>query len=430
MSFGINEVNSYKITIFFAYFLAISGFFYLFRQTNRFLALIGSLIYGLTPYVFLNIFVRGALGETISMSFMPWALVGILERRKILTVLSLSFILISHNFLGILFLFFLILFLLWNKRLNIFTVTTILLSLGLSAFFLLPMIFERQYIVSGANNNFTFNYQEHFLYLRQLLYGKWDYWYSIPGPNDGMSFQLGFANIIILILSISTIIYRKKINNLFYLTVIYIGSCILTQGFSFPLWKLIRPLQIVQFPWRFLFITTIISPLLFFENASYWINKKRTITLAVSIVIIIFALINVRNYRRPMDFQSPEKYNVYLDLYTNKTTTAIREEISPKWTLKEKFAGDISSRFTIFPANTNLFTIRKNYFPTWKLIDLSKNIVIPIEPDADGNITAKLSEGTYLLKNGQTPLEIISNYISLFSLLVLFAPSLLRVANR
>lgn len=444
LSFGLNERDAYKIVIFLSYFAGVLGFYFLNKNKNKFIAFISAMLYGLTPYLFLNIFVRGAFGEIVAMAIIPWLIYAFKSHKKILSVITLSALLLSHNFLGPIFLAFLIVYLVWTRNFNKNSLFGIIFALGLSAFFLLPMFFEKQYIVSGANNNFTFDYRQHFIYPQQLLYGKWDYWYSNPGPGDGMSFQLGFANILIIFLSALYLLIRKKGRELLFLFLATIFTLFLIVIYSQPLWQLITPLQIIQFPWRFLFLTTLLFPLMFsqiFNNSKIknFIFKSKIIPL----LLLLLAFYNTRNYRRPMEFQGPEKYQQWLDIYDHKTTTASRDEVSPKWTTKEKFTGasihssDKNTKINYLNKNSSdidfniestssstPITVLKNYFPGWSLINTDSKKTIEIFPDSDGNIQAQVSSGNYQLSYRGTKLQHLSNYLSLFTLVILLISSI------
>jgi hypothetical protein len=144
-----------------------------------------------------------------------------------------------------------------------------------------------------------------------------------------------------------------------------------------------------------------------------------------------------------MEFQGPKGYQQWLDIYDHKTTTASRDEISPKWTLTEKLTGGsvvignltenivINSTspeniyFTVSKLSKPAWvTILKNYFPGWKLSNLSSHVSIPLAPDKIGNITALLSDGSYRLNYVGTDIQHLSNFISIFTLLFLLVSSI------
>jgi len=215
----------------------------------------------------------------------------------------------------------------------------------------------------------------------------------------------------------------------------------LTLGYSEIVWQLIPPLQALQFPWRLLFIPLLICPLILFEIFLNLPKLNLYIKYVSVIFLIVLALFNVRNYRRPMEQINFQKYQeIYLD-ESQKTTTSSRAEISPIWSpLPKKNASRViiqktgqeipvglkpnSLSFTIneSPATTEII-IYKNYFPGWRLVNIKNNQDFPTNPDQDGNVTAIIPNGHYLYKYGQTKIENISNLISIssFGLLLLIS---------
>lgn len=414
--FTHNEIILYKIVVFLSYFLGVFGFYFCFRKKNRFLALTTAILYGCTPYFFLNLFVRGALGEALAMGLLPWVYYFFSNKKYLLSSVSLAFLLTAHNFVGFIFLAFIIVYLIWSGKFNRHTFLSLLLGLGLSAFFVIPMILEKNLIISGATNNFTFNYQEHFLYWKQLIYSKWDYWYSLPGPKDGLSFQLGFANLLILIITPFAFLKSKNKKAFSFWLIALVGSIFLTLIQSQFIWKIISPLQIIQFPWRFLFLISFIFPIIFFK-ISTGLKISKVIIYPFAVFLVILSFINVRNYRRPMDFVDNTRFQSLLKDNQFKTTTAIREEIAPKWSLTEKFNALNKLSFTVQKTEQTIINI--NYFPGLCLLEEKTKKCQSISPDKDGNISAYLNPGNYTLYYRGTTIEFISNLISLASLLIL-----------
>jgi hypothetical protein len=419
---NISVANSYKIVMFLGYYLGVLGFYFLLKSKNKFFGIVSAMIFGLTPYLFLNIFVRGAIGEILAIGFMPWILYAFSKKKFILSSLTLSFILISHNFLGLLFLVFLIVYLIWIKQFSKNTIFSIIISIGISSFFLIPMLFENKLVQSGAYHDYTFDYREQFLYPFQLIYSKWDYWYSNPGPNDGMSFQLGFANIIIIVVSLITIFIIKNKSKLIFLTLSIIFSIFLTLIYSQLIWNYIPPLQVAQFPWRFLFMVCLISPLLYFEIVNNLYHRYPNLVKVISVCIILLALFNTRNYRRPMKFQNNDEFQILLNTYNYKTTTAARGEVAPIWSPIEKYSATTKFSFEIVKESNLILNI--NYFPGFSLINENTNQKVLILPNKDGNIISSLTSAKYKLKYTGTKLENYSNIISLSSIVLLLLISI------
>jgi hypothetical protein len=427
VALGLSEVNTYKLILLLSYFFGTFGFYLLFHRRNQLLALIAGLLYGLTPYYFLDIFIRGALGEVVALAIIPWIFYAFSHQKKLFSAITFSLLLISHNLLGFFFIPVLLVYLYSYQLLNRRSLISLLLALGLSSFFLLPAIIEKNLITSGFKNSYTFNYSDHFLFPRQLLYGKWDYWYSLPGPNDGLSFQLGFTNILICFISLFSLIFTKN-KKILLLLILFFISLFFTLDYSRFIWQWFKPMQIIQFPWRFLFIPVAIFPLLFFES----FPKTSPTPNLFAVFLFLLALFNTRNYRRPLIFISLAELQSRFNLNYPKTTTAVREEISPRWVTREKYFGgqlinsqtnekisDISNGSIFSVSQKTSVVIRKNYFPGWQLTKLPLGKTINYSPDFDGNISAVLENGRYRLQYTGTLIEKFADLISLLSLIFL-----------
>jgi hypothetical protein len=72
-----------------------------------------------------------------------------------------------------------------------------LLGLGLSAFIWAPALAARQYAAINRAVEGYGRYSNHFVYLHQLFYSPWGYGLSVPGPEDGMSFALGWSHLLL-----------------------------------------------------------------------------------------------------------------------------------------------------------------------------------------------------------------------------------------
>lgn len=441
----IGPVWAVKTLIILSYLLGGLGIYASFGKKNSFIGFGLAIIYLMTPYQFLNIFVRGALGEILAMGIMPWAIYTFdLLRQKNATLkwyspLPLGLLLIAHNFLGLLFGIFLLGYTLFQKENKKPLFISLLVSFSLAAFFFIPMLTERSFLYSLSNQFYTFRYDQHFVYLKQLLYGKWDYWYSVPGDTDGMSFQLGVAQMILSGLGILSIVFTKKINwSKYYLVIAYLGSIFLMTSRSFLIWEKVAILQTIQFPWRLLFMGTILTPVLGFAFLSR-VKSTKLKNIAI-VLLIVLSFINVRNYRRPMKQLSASEYTDLYLLNTGKSTTTFRTEILPKWSVpNERYKSEeiqVNSGNMILDSlsydslslsvkinnkpdeSVGRVTVLRNYYPAWKLyIDGQKKDIL--ETTSEGMITFSPELGThqYLLKMKSTRIEVIANLITLGSII-------------
>ncbi len=446
LSVVLGAMWSLKATTIASYILGGLGMYLLLASRGRSFGLFGALIFLLTPYQFLNIFVRGTIGETLAIGLMPWVLYSYQNLKKNNNKLRwyhplpLAGVLLAHNFLGILFAAFLLGYMLMDRSSLKRSLASLFISLGLSAFFVLPMILQKNLLYSFEYKDLTFRFDQHFVTLKQLLYSKWEYWYSVPGDNDGMSFQLGIAQLILAILGIIVILVKSRTPGNLYLVLAYLGTVFLMHGKSYFIWNSLPLLQSVQFPWRFLFMPLILTPMLSVIILN--LVKPKKLRYFFMLLFVVLAFINIRNYRNPQQFLDNKEFTDLYRLYYNKTSTTFRTEILPKWSVPhERYKTDEilvnSGNMTIDalthdPLKINItinnkpdssegrVTILRNYYPGWR-VTMDNGKKIEVKPTEDGMIMLKPELGVhnYEIKMSSTPVEIFSNTASLLSILTL-----------
>lgn len=453
LSYFIGVVWSLKTITIISYAAGGVGVYYLLKSSGELIAGFAAIIYLLTPYQLVNIFVRGTLGETMALGVIPWVLLSFANlstqnsKLRYFHPLPLAILLCVHNFLGVLFAVFMVGYALTQKSIKK-SLFSLGISFALAAFFLIPMITERPLLYSYSHPDLNFRFDQHFATFKQLLYSKWGYWYSVPGDDDGMSFQLGFAQIAISLIGSLLILLKSRSAKNLYLISAYFGSIYLMTARSFWIWSLVPILQIVQFPWRFLFMPAILTVLFIPTIFKALPNSK--FQKIFMILILSLAVFNVRNYTRPMKFFSDKEFTDLYRLYLNKTSTTFRSEILPKWSTEfERYKSDEllvnSGNMTIDnltytplelrvsinnkPDNSPAqVTILRNYFPSWVMkMDGHKSVVL--SPTSEGMIkfSPELGVHQYHLAVGSTVIEKLSNLTSLLSLVYL---GYLWLANR
>ena len=111
-----NAFTAYHIVMAIAVFAGASGVYFLSKEItkNRQYAFIASVFYLLTPYLYVNLYVRGDLSEFLGMMLCPWPLFFILKIKEYITAdkplyflvggtsVSLAAIVYSHPFAGLL----------------------------------------------------------------------------------------------------------------------------------------------------------------------------------------------------------------------------------------------------------------------------------------------------------------------------------------
>ena len=171
--------------------------------------MLDKIIYLFTPYRAVDLYVRGAIGELLSFVFMPLVLgtlVDVIREKKIKNSiffgLSLALLVLSHNITAIVFLPFVLIFaliLIVNQKEKLLSLISLgkglVLGLGLSSYYWLPVLLEKKFLQTGT----PFNPIDHFPFIKQLIIPFWGYGASVWGPYDGFSFQIGLVNLFIFI---------------------------------------------------------------------------------------------------------------------------------------------------------------------------------------------------------------------------------------
>jgi hypothetical protein len=140
----------------------------------------------------------------------------------------------------------------------------VLLAVGLSAFYVIPALGERHLIQMQALTQGYFEYRDHFVEPAQWLRPGWGFGASVPGPGDGMSFQVGAVHWGVIVIAAGCGLagaLRRRLTPddwdlLFWLGVIAF-ALFMTTAASQPLWRAAPPLSYLQFPWRFLMLVAV-----------------------------------------------------------------------------------------------------------------------------------------------------------------------------
>lgn len=386
-------------------------------------ALIGAIVGVFVPYIFVDMYVRGSIGEIWAISFLFLSLFFVERRRYVLFAFSYAGLILSHNILGMVFTPFLLLYvLLRDKKFFWF----LLWGSGLSSFFWLPALMEEQYVV-GLN---TVNFREHFMEVYEFLVPSWGSQFSATGSfGNRISLQLGLAPILSFIGAALT--YRritdKKMKSIFLLfTVVVVTSIFFMTRLSLSLWELLTPLQNVQYPWRLL---SFVIPIASFA-AAFWVHaiKKKWIGLAIAVLAVFLAF----SYTRPATYEPrDEAYYLSRKNFTDGTSS-MGNSFSTRWspwqpnrpvTRMEIVSGEgvitmrreIASTFEgdVQATSDAMVRVHVAYYPGWR-VDIDGKSV-SVEPDTLGMITVPVPKGYHsiIVRFGETPLRLAADIVSL-----------------
>lgn len=448
----------------FTMFLLSSSFW-----RSRWAGFISALIYVYAPYRAVDVYVRGALPEAMAFVFFPLIIYffnKFVEEKKtnFLIGFSLSFagLIITHNLSALMFVFFLIPWGIYflTKEKSWFLWKNFLFSgfliAGLSAFYLLPAVFESQFISLSNTTEGYFNFHNHFATLNELLISRfWGYGASNWGKKD-LSVSVGHIQWILPLLILGYFFVKKSLKEHSQFLFIFFlgwGMLLLTHNKTTWIWEQLTFLQYIQFPWRFLSMAV-----LAFSLASgiviILINKNMIKFGLTAVVAALLIGLNTPFFFEDLWYKISDK-EFFSGIWFSREIAASPADYWPI------FAKDIPTKkadknVDIISGQGNGFLIERRsnyqkyqllvnsasavvqfstvYFPGWKAFWNNKEI--NIYPSGNlGLITANLLQGNNIveLKFMDTPIRKLGNYLTLLSfigILLFFIQSKLKLFKK
>lgn len=460
----ISFVFNYLVTakILFGIALTLGGFgMYHFVKSltnNKLSAFVSATLYLFAPYKALDVYVRGALGETMALSLIPFVfyflhrLVEDKNKKKyfILFVLSFFFFLITHNIMTLVFLpvvAVFALYLLFKNRFKDFKVFFFgfLFSFLLSSFFLLPAFIEKDLVQTESLTRFELDFRANFVNINNLFFDRsWGYGTSIPGPEGKMSFQIGIVHWLASILTFVYLLYlllRKRLsifnNDSILITSIFMLfglSVFMIHNKSAFIWESIKILEYFQFPWRFLSLSIFSASILgglFVSKINLKHQKMFVLVVTLLVVLLNFSYFRPREFYNITNSQKTsselwenQQKGALLD-YLPKTALEPREKakdfpniVSGKAQIENYFTRTDSFEFNIVVLEKSKIEMPIFYFPNWKVYANNKEIEVKHD-NILGRIEFSLEKGEYDIDGRfeNTPIRTISNYLTILGLI-------------
>jgi hypothetical protein len=427
-----------------------------FSRTASSLAII---FYGTSSFLLNLLFFRGNIGEIWMYGLIPVVIFlwrQALRRRQLVWWMMLFGGMIAwwlaHNVFTFLTLPFLLLLSggwSWSAKQLRWWLVIWIGSLLATAWFWWPAMGELSLVVI-AQDDLASQAWQHLLTWEQALCSPLRFGFSLPGPIDSLGYGLGLTSV--MTFGLATVVVVRNIwedgrskNGRWQLSwlwpallvVVAAGAVWLSTFSSSWLWHALTPLNIIQFPWRWLLIPSLILPWLLawsWDRVSWW---GKFLLLGP----LLFTVLSVATLRPADRFHYDRLY------YRNfPESTLTRNEDRPQ-TLS---SGDLGSwspgprvatgsatvvkvaqwrglrhQYTI-QVNTEAMIIEPTvYFPGW----LSQADGVPLAPvftnDSRGLIAYRLPARTQPYQidtkfSEQTPLRITSDVVSLVAILAFF----------
>ncbi len=337
--FGLSFIDAFKLNLIIATVIgSLSSFLYMKKRYGAWNGFMTSVFYTYAPYHFLDIYIRGSVGEVWALALFPFALIAIDSIRKkptlkhiCLGAIAYALIIFSHNILAVMFTIFALFYCLLvlhnaksKPRVAVAFLCSFIIALLVASVFILPALFEQRYVVGLQIFQTTRNFAD----LYQLLIPSWGSGFSGGSMSSQMSFQIGAANILVFIIILIIFLFRKVKKEKIYIAffmIWFLLSCFLVTPYSAFLWENISFMDNFQFPWRVLSIGVLCGAIL--AGCIPLISK-----LKVLYVILIIACIGFSySYARP-PYLLPR---VDSDLYTKSNfiygTNSIGNSFQTKW---------------------------------------------------------------------------------------------------
>ncbi len=318
---GFTLVDSTKLVFGLAFIASgVTMFLWMRAAFGTRAGIIGALLYAFAPYRFVDLHVRGALGEHVAFVFPPLILYYLHQRSFLGASIALAALILSHNAVALMFLPIILLWALYCKRL--FTINYLLfttLGFGLSSFFWLPALLEGRFtlrdIVTAGEA------LKRFVPWTQFFYSPWNY-----GGTDTLTKALGFAQwagvIGAMVIFFKSKLKKQKILIMALIALLFLSLFIQTS-WSAPIWRATHILQNFQFPWRFLSLSVFLSAVL--GGIAFSQTKKLFIILYSLFIILMTMPMWV-----PKDYVTHDD-SFYSGIYPGTTDTG---ESSPIWSTR------------------------------------------------------------------------------------------------
>lgn len=459
--FGFSFIASTKLLLITAFIgSGLTMYYFVKKYYGEKAGIVAAIFYLYTPFHLVDLHFRVSLGDTLAFALYPLAFLFLTNlfykpkfRDFLLLTLVTFLLVISHpiTIYGLIFLGVYFLFLIYAKRSNIKNI--FLASLGLATGMLLSSIYWLPLIIESSNTHEALLYKEVlFTNFWELIYSPWMYGFLFQGHSGELSFILGYAQILIIIISVYFLISSKFNKNIKKLVILLLSSLFVILFMITPhsnfIWDAIPLLKSLNITYRLLFIVVFIMAFLAGITVSKISNKW------VVIFIVLFAvsttILNWGNRRT-----IPEINDTYLknnlpysthEVEGHKPSLPIWRDIEnswmseiPKYSLEIiKGSGDQkqisvkqnSSSYLI--SNKVTIEVRRNlfYFPGWKVYDNGK--VIKINFENEGFVEFGLNPGIHKVDIvfEDTKARKNAKYLFLFGIFIIFAVFLLNLSKK
>jgi uncharacterized membrane protein len=345
---GADYVTAVNLACALLVLISAAGMFRLgrlyFAETGGWLA---AAAYLYVPYFAVDLYVRSALEEFSAFALFPLALYGFgafardrQRRHWILGVLAFAGVLFCHFPAALLFTPLLVTFLAlvaWlEKQWRVVWAlgAGLAIGLGLGAITWLPALAEKQYVSIERVLHGYSQYAIHFVYLHQLFYSPWGYGLSVEGPNDGMSFALGWTHLILAVGAWFWIRRHAQVGErrlIRFFAAAGLLLCILMLEDAIWFWGHLPLLQYVELPWRLLQPVAVCTAMLVAALGPAIASLQRWRGAAMAGALALLIVPNLSHLEPGKTMEVDLAYWTPRQLSARGFDTTTMGEITPRW---------------------------------------------------------------------------------------------------
>jgi len=385
-----------KITLGLTILIGVSGTWLFTRQWGKASAALATISFILSPFIALDLYVRGAFAELLALCLLPWVLYALSNLKNMKSILFASLVtslfLSAHNLIPILALPLLLIYTLIQKPpFKLFLLYGIL-TLGLSAWFIGPLLFERSFTQAESIAKTT-DYLKHFVEPWQIWNSTWGFGGSGIGVEDGMSFKLGKLQLILAGLGFLCALLAKKSVPIVLGIFAFLYLFLATPS-SKSLWQSHSTLQLVQFPWRSLGPALVLLSML--AGYSLSLIKPKIFRYSMVVLLGFFLLaLNLKYFRPQSEITFPTKV---------EDIAPVVPEYLPVWMPTKPIEPSKSGEVA--------------YYPTW--IVKQNEIKLKTYPDSAGILRyERVGDSPVVITQGHTQLQKLSYLITVITILIM-----------
>lgn len=370
------------------------------------LSLIGS------SYLLYDLYKRGSVGEILAIATFSWILALWEKKQWLLVTFLIGFLIIAHNTLALLFLFFFIVYTFVRERpkgaLPFFG------ALGLSAFFWIPAILDKRFVVFDQ--------------------------IAISNPAQYFLPVVGWSLLSVVLVTgfFASVFLTKPTRIRNFCIVLFLIVLFLSTPISSLLWGKGALTTLVQFPYRFLSLSLFSGAFLVAYTLSSLLPVHRLVLSVVTLGVLLIESNQIISSVIPTN--KAESFYT-----TNEATTTVSGEYMPVW-VKEPAPERATGRFefyqgkgsyslslqstqkvvgTVVAEEDSIVQLNSVFYPGWGItID-----GVPAKIDYEnprGVIRVPISKGTHTImaEFHETIIRFVADIVSVISFVFIVVLSL------